>query len=178
MYALKSYFLVSSDAVEIVNEIVNKCSDLKKSDAMFVSKKPEQNMQVLELLAPEITADFLGSLKAEFAPHITEVWQDPSEIDFSHVLPRRKCNSFVLPVYGNFQDADCWCEKWKKVSLQVAQEIYPVLVSCHRTQHASWVEIRGHAEGSDDAWFDNVRQICQHFTKSVPTFYAADKLAL
>lgn len=172
MYALKSYFLVIAEAIQL-QQILDKYPELKIADAKVVTEADEQSVHVLE-----VTDDaFVEKLQQEFASQQKDFWKVPEKVDFSVVLPQKDCNSFVLPVYGNFRDASCWAEKWQEASWKETSKFYPVLISCHKTEDASWVEFRGHTEMPDDVWFDNVRKICKHFTKSVPTFFLAEKIA-
>lgn len=171
MYALKSYFLVNAEVMQ-VQQVLDKYPELKIADAKVVTEAEEQNVYVLE-----VTDDaFVEKLQQEFASQQKDFWKVPEKVDFSVVLPQKDCNSFVLPVYGNFRDAGRWAEKWQEASWKETQKFYPVVISCHKTPDASWVEFRGHTEMPDDVWFDNVRKICNHFTKSVPTFFLAEKI--
>lgn len=172
MYTLKSYFLVIAEAAQL-QQVLEKYPELKIADAKVVTGTDEQNVQVLELSddAP------IEKLLQEFAAQQKDFWKVPKAVDFSVILPQSECNSFVLPVYGNFRDASRWAEKWQEASWKETNKIYPVIISCHKTPDASWVEFRGHTEMPDDVWFKNVRKICKHFTKSNPTFFRAEKIA-
>ncbi len=171
MYALKSYFLVVAEAMQ-VQQVLDKYPDLKKAEVKVVSEAEKHKFQVLELN----DVAFLEVLKQEFSADPKDFWKVPTKVDFCITLPQKECNSFVLPVYGNFQDSSCWAEKWQMASFEETRKFTPVLISCYKTPEASWVEFRGHTEFPNDEWFDNIRNICKHFTKSVPTFFHAEKM--
>lgn len=171
MYTLKSYFLVVADAAQI-QQILAQYPELKQTDAKVVTETEDANTQVLEVS----DINLVEKLMQEFASQAKDLWKVPEKLDFGITLPQKECNSFVLPVYGNFRDAGRWAEKWQEASWKETQKFYPVLISCHKSQEAAWVEFRGHTELPDENWFENVRKICKHFTKSVPTFFHAEKL--
>lgn len=172
MYAMKSYFLVDANDTQI-QQVLAKFPELKMADAKVVTEADDANILVIEFS----DAALLETLQQEFGIQKKEYWNVPARVDFAITLPQAECNSFVLPVYGNFRDAGCWAEKWQTASWKETNKFYPVLISCHKTEDASWVEFRGHTEMPDEYWFENVRKICKHFTKSIPTFFHAEKIA-
>ena len=171
MYTLKSYLLVIAETAQI-QPMLAKCPALKQVDAHVVTEAGKTNVHVIEVCDPALVAN----LQQEFSASQADFWKVPEQVDFSFVLPEKECNSFVLPVYGNFRDACAWAQKWQKASSKETQTSYPVLISCHKTPDASWVEFRGHTQTPDKSWFEDVRKICKHFTKSNPTFFHAEKL--
>ena len=171
MYTLKSYFLLVAEAAQM-QQMSEKYPELKIADAKVVTEADDQNVQVVEISDIAL----VEKLQQEFAAQQKDFWKVPEKVDFSVVLPQKDCNSFVLPVYGNFRDARRWAEKWQEASWEETKKFYPVIISCHKTEDASWVEFRGHTEMPDEYWFENVRKICKRFTKSTPTFFHAEKL--
>lgn len=172
MYAMKSYFLVDANDTQI-QQVLARYPELKKAEVKVVSEKELYNVQVLEV--DDIA--LIDNLKQEFASQQQDFWKVPQQVDFAVTLPEKNCNSFVLPIYGNFQDAGCWAEKWQTASWKETRQFYSVLISCYKTSEASWVEFRGHSMNPDADWFNNIRKICKNFTKSVPTFFFAERMS-
>lgn len=171
MYTLKTYFFVIAEAMQ---NLLHKYPSLQESNAVILNENGLQRLVALELPHEDISS--LENLCEEFSGKVCKMWRDPTEVDFSVALPEKNCNSFVLPVYGNFRDACAWAENWQKASRKETQQVHPVMIVCYRTPQASWVELRGHTENPHAGWFDDICKICKNFTKSRPTFYYAEKM--
>lgn len=175
MYFLKSYFLVVAEDT-LLQQVLAKYPNLNQAPIKVISDLMDkaENLQIIEAKTDMCLP--VEDLLQEFSSYQKECWKVPQMLDFAVIKPQKTCNSFVLPVYGNFQDAEYWAQKWQKISWREAQKVYPVLIICHKTPYTSWVEFRGHCEAPDATWFENIRKICRYFTKSAPTFFFAEKV--
>ncbi len=174
MYTLKPYFfaLVSEPELQFT---LARYPDVKKVNGCVVTEKNKQ-ISLLELGTHPVTT--AKALAQEFLAKRVEFWEEPENLDFSFAAPHTECNSFVMVVYGHYDEVSAMAEKWKKASMDVAKKVYPVIVSCMAENNNTWVEFRGHTELPEEDWYEDIRKISKVFTKSTPTFYRASKIRL